>query len=461
MTFETKARLGYAILAVLLAAGMAYAIHRSSLVADEQIAQLRAEENEITLVERLRWSSELLISAGRGYLISGDPSLFTEMRIDRSRLDDNVRALRDESLTPIGHELVTAVQEAAAAFELVQQQLVDARERGEDSTVLVKRFDTELLTHSRALDASLTHLIDYKERALARLYEGSRADRARLATWLYGLLAVLVATSVVIAFYFARLLGRSFHAEQAASEAARRAVATRDEVMAIVAHDLRNPLGAITMSATLLEDESEAPRVKERASSIANIAMRMEYLIKTMLDVATMEAGRFSLVPAGCHVNEVLAEVMELFEPLARSKEIQLERRGPDGLVIHADSERLLQVFSNLIGNALKFTPRGGKVTLVAEQEGNDVRFAVIDTGPGISATQLPHVFERFWGDMTPGVKSTGLGLYIAKEIVNAHGGRIWVASEPGGGAAFYFTIPLEVSSNVPVARSVARPRGA
>jgi len=129
--------------------------------------------------------------------------------------------------------------------------------------------------------------------------------------------------------------------------------------------------------------------------------------------------------------------------------------------VIHADRERLLQVFSNLIGNALKFTPRGGKVTLVAEQEGNDVRFAVIDTGPGISATQLPHVFERFWGDMTPGVKSTGLGLYIAKEIVTAHGGRIWVASEPGGGAAFYFTIPLEVSSNVPVARSVARPRGA
>lgn len=459
MTFESKARLGYVLLAVLLAAGMAYAVRRSSILADEQVEQLRAEENEITLVERLRWSSELLISAGRAYMISGDPSMFTEMRIDRSRFDDNVRALRDESLTPMGHELVAAVQEAAIAFEQVQQQLLDARQRGEDSAELVSRFDTDLLGHSRALDAALTHLIDYKERALADLYERARADRFRLAAWLYGLLAVLVVTGIVIASYFARLLGRSFNAERAASDAARRAVATRDEVMAIVAHDLRNPLGAITMSASLLEDESEASRVKQRAASIANIAMRMEYLIKTMLDVATMEAGRFSLLPAGCYVDELLDEVMELFQPLARSKGIELEARGARELVIHADRERILQVFSNLLGNALKFTPRGGHVTVVAEREDDHVRFGVVDTGPGISAAQLPHVFERFWGDMTPGVKSTGLGLYIAKEIVAAHGGRIWIESEPGHGAAFNFTVPLELSTNVPPARSVARQR--
>jgi signal transduction histidine kinase len=458
-TFETRARLGYVILAVMLAAGMGYAIHRSYVVADDQIARLRAEEDEITLVERLRWSSELLVSAGRGYLISGEPSLLTETRIDKSRFDDNLRALRDKSLTPTGLELVAAVQQAATEFQQVQQQLLDARQHGEASEVLVARFDTELLAHNRALDTALSRLVDYKERALSRVYERARAERARLAAWLYGLLAVLVVAGIVIASYFARLLGRSFRAEHAASEAAGRAVATRDEVMAIVAHDLRNPLGAITISASLLQNECDAARARERAATIANIAMRMEYLIKTMLDVATMEAGRFSLVPASCRVEELLAEVIELFQPLARSKAIALELRSVPDLTIHADRERVLQVFSNLVGNALKFTPREGKVTLSAEQHGDEARFAVIDTGPGISRSHLPHVFDRFWGDMTPGVKSTGLGLYIARVIVTAHGGRIWVKSEPGHGAAFYFTLPLEQSSSVPTARSVARQR--
>jgi signal transduction histidine kinase len=111
--------------------------------------------------------------------------------------------------------------------------------------------------------------------------------------------------------------------------------------------------------------------------------------------------------------------------------------------VIRADQERVLQVLSNLVGNALKFTPEGGLVTLSAERDATMVRFAVVDSGPGIPREDLARVFDRFWRKETPGKKGTGLGLFIAKGIIEAHGGRIWVESDTGRGASFYFTIPL------------------
>jgi signal transduction histidine kinase len=220
--------------------------------------------------------------------------------------------------------------------------------------------------------------------------------------------------------------------------------AARDELMAIVAHDLRNPLGAITMRAALMQKVPDSERVREQAEAVENIAMRMEYLIKTMLDVTTMEAGKFSVSPGRCDVDELLREATEMFETLSASKEVEIEQVVPDqGLAIHADRERVLQVLSNLLGNALKFTPQGGRVTLRAERQGATVRFGVQDTGPGIGRENLPRIFERYWKVETPGKKGTGLGLFIAKGIIDAHGGRIWVESEVGRGSSFYFTLPI------------------
>jgi signal transduction histidine kinase len=170
----------------------------------------------------------------------------------------------------------------------------------------------------------------------------------------------------------------------------------------------------------------------------------MEYLIKTMLDVTTMEAGKFSVSPERCGADGLLREAREMFETLSASKQIKLEQVAVEaGLAIHADRERVLQVLSNLLGNALKFTPQGGHVTLCAERHGEMVRFGVRDTGPGIVRENLSRIFERFWKEETPGKKGTGLGLFIAKGIVDAHGGRIWVESEVGHGSRFYFTLPL------------------
>jgi signal transduction histidine kinase len=457
LTFEAKVRLGYALLVLLLAAGMAYSVHRLSTGSERQVAWIRAEEDERTLVERLRWSSELLVSSGRGYLISGVPELLAQVQDARARFEENIRLIRDESLTPTGQGLVEQVQRAGEDFMQVQDELMTARRQAGDADVLVRRFDTELLPRSRTLDRALAHLVAYKDASLARSYGDLRRDRGRLELGVYVLLGLVVLAGIVIAWTFAKLLGSSYRQKDQALEAARNAIAIRDEVMGVVAHDLRNPLGAIIMRASMMGEDATSSTVREHAEQIENVAMRMEYLIRSMLDVASMEAGRFSLTRVACGVDELLRDTRGLFDPLAEAKRVALDVSLKEpGLVIAADRERLLQVLSNLLGNALKFTPRGGRVSLTVDREGDEARFAVVDTGPGIARDAVPHVFERFWKQETADAKGTGLGLYIAKTIINAHGGRIWVESEPGHGARFYFTIPLEIAADVPAAKAIS-----
>jgi signal transduction histidine kinase len=168
----------------------------------------------------------------------------------------------------------------------------------------------------------------------------------------------------------------------------------------------------------------------------------MEVLIKSLLDSASIEAGRFSVTRAPCDVEQAMQAAMEMLGVLAAPKSIQLELHlKQPRLGVLADYDRVIEVLTNLVGNALKFSPEGGKVEMTAERDGENVRFSVSDTGPGIAHDHLPHVFDRFWKAETGGKRGTGLGLYIAKGIVEAHGGRIWVESQIGHGATFHFTL--------------------
>ncbi|MDX2090398.1 MAG: ATP-binding protein [Kofleriaceae bacterium] len=456
MRFETKLKLGYALLVAVLSITMAFTIHRLSSVADEQVEWLRAEERAATLAERLRWNSEFVVSTGRAYLLSGDPDLYREVENARARFDDRADLLRQEALGSTARQLFKEVEDAADSFLEVQGQLVAARRDGADEGGLARRFDAELFPRSVTLDRALRRLVDYKEARIAELYGRASADRARLAGGLYALLGMVMFAGAGIAWVFARLLGRSYRQEQDALRTARDAVAARDEIMGIVAHDLRSPLGAITMRATMLHRQADSDDTRRQAASIENVAMRMEYLIKSMMDVVTMEAGRFSLIRTSLSVDDLVREAVELFAPLAAAKQVHIEALIKDpGLETHADRERMLQVLANLIGNALKFTPQGGHVIASVERQGDQLRIGIFDTGPGISSQHLAHIFDRFWKHDTPGVKGTGLGLFIAKNIVEAHGGRIWAESEPGQGARFYFTLALTPGPSVPAARAM------
>ncbi|RPI53763.1 MAG: PAS domain S-box protein, partial [Acidobacteria bacterium] len=230
---------------------------------------------------------------------------------------------------------------------------------------------------------------------------------------------------------------------------AQRAIQMRDEVLGIVAHDLRNPLATILMQAGLLRRSRPAPErgFRESAEAISRAAARMNHLIQDLLDVTRLEADQLTIEQSPMPAMQVALEAFEIQRLRASSAGLDLRLDLSEELPeIWADRDRLLQVFDNLIGNAIKFTAPGGRIIVGAEPKDADVLFWVSDTGPGIAAEDQSHLFDRFWQARTTRRSGAGLGLSIAKGIVEAHGGGVWVESIPGQGSTFFFTIPTAPS---------------
>src|SRR6266550_5821547 len=231
---------------------------------------------------------------------------------------------------------------------------------------------------------------------------------------------------------------RLFHEAQQATRA-------RDDVLAVVAHDLRNPLNTVTMAVALMLETTPLEHTQERrqVEIVRRAADRMNRMIQDLLDVRRIESDRLGVDLKPESPASIVNDTVEMLRPLASGSMIRLEADIAEDLpVVHADAARVQQVLSNLVGNAVKFTPRSGRITVCAEQIAEEVRFGVIDTGPGIPAEQLPHIFGRFWQATASDRRGIGLGLAIAKGIVEAHNGRIWVESHVGLGSTFYFTLP-------------------
>jgi signal transduction histidine kinase len=223
---------------------------------------------------------------------------------------------------------------------------------------------------------------------------------------------------------------------------------SRDDFLAMVSHDLRSLLGGIALRAAALArlpaTEDPTGKVGRNAEIIQRFSARMNRLIGDLLDAASIEAGKLSVDPQRHDVVRLCRDSMEAFQLAASAQGIQFTcESGADSLVAEFDHERILQVLTNLVGNALKFTGKGGRIALRVERRANDVCFAVADTGEGIPSDRLEKIFDRFFQSHGNDRRGLGLGLFIAKSLVEAHGGRIWAESAVGRGSTFFFTLPL------------------
>ncbi|MBC3949123.1 ATP-binding protein [Pseudomonas folii] len=234
------------------------------------------------------------------------------------------------------------------------------------------------------------------------------------------------------------------------------AVRARDDLVAVVSHDLRSPMTVIVMQCGMMQrligadSGPSSKRVNSAIDTMQRATTRMTNLLEDLLDTSKIEAGRYSITSQRMDVSQIFEEGYSLLAPLALNKFVELSFVSEPDLQISADPERLFQVLSNLVGNAIKFTPREGSVGVKAVKEGSYVRFSVTDTGAGIAPEHLPHVFERYWRIRQGNPSGTGLGLYISMGIVKAHGGDLWVRSELGHGSEFSFTVPLVTSQACP-----------
>lgn len=223
----------------------------------------------------------------------------------------------------------------------------------------------------------------------------------------------------------------------------------KDEYLSVITHELRSPLTSILGYAEMLEDEIEGPLSEGQRAFVRQIEQgteRVNRLVTDLLDFARVETGTFKLQREQTELGELILGAVASMRPQAELGRIALETevRFEQPLVLSVDPQRIVQVFVNFIGNAVKFTPPGGAIRVRAQLEGDALRCEVSDTGPGIAPEDVPRLFRRF-SQLSAGAEKggSGLGLSINKTIVEAHGGRIGVESAPGHGATFWFTLPL------------------
>lgn len=252
-------------------------------------------------------------------------------------------------------------------------------------------------------------------------------------------------SGAVLAFQDISERRRTEKALQQAVEQAQRAVHDREDLLALVSHDLKNPLSVILMTvASMLKrlDSSSIAHANEQLQTVLRSAERMNRLIRDLLDSASVDAGKLVVDPQLIGVASLVEEAIDAVLPLAVAKTVAIDTDVAEDIPrVWADGSRVQQVFANLLGNALKFTPRGGRLTLAAAPVGDRVQFSVSDTGPGIAEDDVPHLFDRFWQSRRTARLGSGLGLSIVKGIVLAHGGQVWVRSTVGAGSTFFFTL--------------------
>jgi PAS domain S-box-containing protein len=227
----------------------------------------------------------------------------------------------------------------------------------------------------------------------------------------------------------------------------RAGVQARDDMIGIVSHDLRNPVNAVKMlTGVMLDRQQEVPLPAEMvdyASVIRQAAEQMDGLISDLLDVTRVEAGRLAVDLKRENTEELLSDALRTLAPVTSQKSITLRLNSPDDLPdVMADRERIGQAISNLVGNAVKFSPAGGEIIVRVAVLDQEILFSVSDKGKGMNPEQLSHAFDRFWQSSRTDRQGAGLGLAITKGIIEAHGGRIWAESTPDAGSTFYFTLP-------------------
>jgi signal transduction histidine kinase len=346
------------------------------------------------------------------------------LRVERDKADASVADKRD-SVEDSADEVVRVARQRAD--QVVQTARDDAdRERRPESSATGAISDGE---RARADD-----VLELERSDADAVLAHERAERKR---YLADFLAVeREATDK-------DLVGERAHADTV--------IAARDEFLATVSHDLRSLLGGLSLSAGLLGQQAPqgegGDAVRKHAAMTERLVARMNRLISDLLDIASIEAGRLAVLRERLDVGKIVSETLEAFAPIAAAKRIVLEGNSEGSAVTeHAelDGGRILQVLANLVSNAIKFTPSGGRVSIRVRRERSEIVFAVSDTGIGIAESGLESVFERF-RQIKSDRRGLGLGLHISKCIVAAHGGRMWVDSELGRGSTFYFAVPAAV----------------
>nr|AQQ74661.1 hypothetical protein [uncultured bacterium] len=387
--------------------------------------------------ERLRYAAERAMASSRGYFLTRDNRYLSLMEAERSHFAELMHVLLREHLSERERRLIDRIRAADQEHRTALDHVMVLRgQRGLTSSA-VRHFEARVMPKRLDLEAAISAFVQHEREQMVEAQNSARRATAEGRALVAATAVVGLTLATVLAFIFARTLTRLY-------DDARRATRMRDDLLAVVSHDLRNPITAAKLSADLLTRRGADPFTREMAGRIGFALDSATALIRGLLDLAKSEAGRLVLEEGVASVPRMVDETLAVLRPMADAKGVALELAVQPDASLVCDRERVKQVLANLVSNAIKFTPGKGSVAVEVRRSDEEMVFRVRDTGRGIAPEDLPHVFDKYWQATGTTQKGAGLGLAIAKSFVEAHGGRIWVESALGQGTTFTFALPLD-----------------
>ncbi len=431
-------------------------INRAAQTKDSLV---RVEMEQAMDATRLLALNAKMSADHRTYLLTGEKTFISQLRDDRREFADTATKLKEASIAPYGRMLVERVEVLEKEISKLDEESIRARAKGPLSAEMTRELARQLVPARQSIMDDLQELLRHKSSILEEKKAEALETTTTMQRWIVITTAAAFILSLLVGLVYSKKLvtlhtqlAGAFSSLKEHEESLKRAIRSRDEMVAVISHELKNPLTAlgtgIALIQRILPEEEALKEVRTVLNRIEPSLGRMNRLISDLLDITRIEAKTLKVNIEPFDLSATIAEVVQGYGSMAAEKSIELSLEATDDArAVLGDKDRIAQTLSNLLSNAIKFTSEGGRITVTARRMDSFVEVRVKDTGKGISPEHLPHVFDRFWQARDSASMGTGLGLAVAKGLVEAHGGKIGVESKIGEGTTVFFTLPVAQSA--------------
>lgn len=449
-SFEQKTLITLSLLFVgVLVSSWIYAMNLREKISANNSA-VNVDVSALTEIEKIRNVADSLISNSRGYFLLGSSKLYEDQKNDKEKLTVALAKFEKNYPLPEVPEIIKRIHALQEQHESIFDQGLEFRAKQTESRIIGQFYQSKagpIQEHiNKALDEIATLHKAEVDRARAQAESDAISVQIQIPqgmAWLTALLSVLFIGMVLLVIRM--IFERSRHVADRTRlyEEAKKAVQNRDEILSAISQDLKDPLRIIDQTTEVMLKLEDTGSMKDGVEVIKSSVVVIDGLIRNILDQTKADTGTMALRLDQLGIDTILDEAKVVLQPLAKQRDIRLEFNAinPPALAFF-DRERIMRVLSNLIGNAIKFSPKNSKVVVKARSDQQYVYISVKDNGPGIPEKQIPGIFDHFWQARKTADQGTGIGLAIVKTIVEAHGGTVSVDSHVGHGSTFTFSLP-------------------
>jgi signal transduction histidine kinase len=448
-SLERKALVVFTLMfAAVILVGWGFALKLRQTVAANN-AVINVDPSALIEVERIRNIAESQISNSRSFFLLGSSALFDKQKKDKQTLMDSMANFEKQYHLPQVPEIIQRIGAVEQQQQEIFDQAMDFREKKTESKIVGQFYQSKITPLRTQLNDSLDEIVRLHnaelDRARTRAREAALNAEVQIPrgmTWFTGSLAVLFLGMSLLVIRMLRAREHQVAERDRLYEEAKKAILNRDEVMSAVSRDLTESLSVIAATAQSLPNASEPGPIHDGVEMIKSSVVGIQDLVKDICDQKNADMGSMTLRLDQLGIDEILDDARLVLQPLAKQRDVRLQFDSVNPPVLaFFDRERVIRVLSNLVGNAIKFSPKHSKVVVKVRSDQKFVYVSVVDSGPGLPESQLSAIFDHFWQARKTADQGAGTSLAIVKTIVEAHGGTV-VASNQGQGSTFTFSLP-------------------